>query len=145
MTSLCGVRAEWTSNKARELLKMLVAARGVATSREVLMDVLWPGEYPEVLGNRFSVAVNVIRRALDPQRLLPTQHHVVTEGSSVRLELDHLDIDLERFLALAQGGDEASRAAARHLYRGDAFSADLYSDWAVSIRDHAKRLRDSLD
>lgn len=76
---------------------MLIAARGVASSREVLMDALWPGEEPSVLGNRFSVAVNVIRRALDPERLLSTQHHLVTEGDSVRLELDHAE-DLRRAL-----------------------------------------------
>lgn len=80
--SLCGARAEWTSHKARVLLKMLVAAHGVTTSREVFMEVLWPGEEPAALGNRFSVAINVIRRALDPERQLPTQHHVVTEGDS---------------------------------------------------------------
>lgn len=145
VTSLCGVRAEWTSQKARELLKMLIAARGVATSREVFMDVLWPGEAPEQLGNRFSVAVNVIRRALDPKRSLPTQHFLVTEGDSVRLHTEHLDIDLERFFALAGRHDEPSRSAARRLYRGEAFSADVYSDWAVRVRERAKQLRADLD
>src|SRR5690606_24927548 len=66
VVSLCGRRAQWSSRKARELLKMLVAARGVATSREVFMDALWPDEPPAKLGNRFSVALTVIRRALDP-------------------------------------------------------------------------------
>lgn len=143
--SLCGARADWTSNKARELLKMLVAARGTATARDVFMNVLWPDESPAKLGNRFSVAVNVIRRAFDPNRLLPTQHHLVTEGESVHLNIDNLDIDLERFFALAQPRDEAQIAAAMQLYRGDAFSADVYSDWAVAIRDQAKQLRDSLE
>lgn len=143
--SLCGTRADWTSRKARELLKMLVAARGRAVSREVLMDVLWPGEPPALLGNRFSVAVNVIRRALDPNRLLPTQHHLVTEGDAVRLDIDHLDIDLERFLALAKHDDNASRQAALGLYRGDAFMEDPYADWAVAVRDHAQHVRRSLD
>ncbi|MDO5676176.1 MAG: hypothetical protein Q4G35_01575 [Propionibacteriaceae bacterium] len=149
VVSLCGRRAEWTSRKARELLKMLVAAHGVATSREVFMDVLWPGESPASLGNRFSVAVNVIRRALDPQRLRSTQHHVVTEGDAVRLAVDHLDIDLERFLALARRPDGASRRAATKLYRGAAFSEEPYTDWAVEVRDHAehlhRRLIESMD
>lgn len=143
--SLCGKQAEWTSRKARELLKMLVAARGVATSREVLMEVLWPGKSPALLGNRFSVAINVIRRALDPGRLRPTQHHVVTEGDSVRLELDHLDIDLERFLALARRPDDAGKAAAKTLYRGAAFSEEPYADWAVDVRNYVQRKREQLD
>lgn len=149
VVSLCGKRAEWTSRKARELLKMLVAARGVATSREVFMDVLWPGEPPSSLSNRFSVAVNVIRRALDPEKMRPTQHHVVTEGDAVRLAVDHLDIDLERFLSLARRTDDASIRAASKLYRGAAFSEEPYADWAVEVRDHAeqlhRRLAESMD
>lgn len=142
--SLDGRVAKWSSRKARELLKMLVAARGVATSREVFMEVLWPGEPPEQLGNRFSVAITVIRRAFDPERQLPTQYHLITEGDSVRLDLDTLYVDLERFLALAVRADEASRQAARDLYHGDAFSEEVYSDWPERIRDHARRLRAQL-
>lgn len=142
--ALDGTRAEWNSRKARELLKMLVAARGVATSREVFMDALWPGESSAKLRNRFSVAVNVIRRAFDPDRLLPTQQYLVTEGDSVFLDIENLDIDLERFLTLARRLDDASRNAARKLYRGDAFSDESYADWAVSIRDHARNQRDTL-
>lgn len=143
--SLCGTKAEWTSRKARELLKMLVAARSVPMSREVLMDALWPGEDPAALSNRFSVAVNVIRRALDPQRMRPTQQHVVTEGESIRLDSAQVDIDLERFLLLAQRGDEPSRRAARELYRGDAFAEEPYADWAIEVRDLAAYARRMLD
>ena len=142
--SLCGTRAEWNSRKASELLKILVAARGTPTAREVFMDALWPDEAPSKLANRFSVAVNVIRRALDPDRLLPTQYHLVTEGSSVRLDVQALDIDLERFLTLAARDDDASRSAARALYRGDAFSEEPYADWSVTIRDHASHQRSLL-
>lgn len=144
VVSLEGTPARWTSRKARELLKMLVAARGVATSREVFMDVLWPDEDPGVLGNRFSVAVTVIRRSFDPERRLPTQHHLVTEGDSLRLDLDHLDIDLERFLTLAERSDETSRRAARALYVGEAFSDEPYASWPVLVRNHAARLREEL-
>lgn len=138
VVSVCGVHAEWTSRKARELLKMLVAARGVPTSREVFMEVLWPGVAPSRLGNRFSVAVNVIRRSLDPERILPTQHFLITEGESARLELKNLDIDLERFLTLAKRADADSHQAAYKLYRGAAFAEEPYADWAVTIRDHAQ-------
>lgn len=142
--SLCGVRAEWNSRKARDLAKMLIAARGVATSREVFMEAMWPGVSPAKLGNRFSVAVNVVRRALDPKRLLPTQHHVVTEGDSIRLDIDNLDIDLERFLCLAASNSPEHREAALRLYRGDPFSDEPYSDWAANARSHARVVRDAL-
>ena len=130
-----GVTARWSSRKARELLKMLVAARGASLAREVCMDVLWPGVDPAELGNRFSVALNTIRRAFDPGRSLPRQHHLVVEGDAVRLELANLDVDLERFLALADRTDEASRRAAADLYRGGAFPDEPYAEWALDIRE----------
>lgn len=145
VTSLCGTRAEWTSRKARELCKMLICDRGVARSREQYMDVLWPGESPVSLSNRFSVAVNVVRRALDPQRLMPTQHYVVTDGESIRLNIACLTIDLERFLKLAVRTDQPSREIAKELYYGEAFSDEPYADWSESIRSHAARLRIELD
>ncbi|GAB3597824.1 hypothetical protein CFAEC_11205 [Corynebacterium faecale] len=145
VVSVCGCHAEWTSRKARELLKMLVASRGVPTSREVFMEVLWPGVDPSRLGNRFSVAVNVIRRNLDPDRSLPTQYFLITEGESVRLELKNLDIDLEKFLTLVKRPDPASHQAAQKLYRGAAFTEEPYADWAVTIRDHAHLLWEKLD
>ena len=145
VVSVCGIHAEWTSRKARELLKMLVAARGIPTYREVFMEVLWPGTDPSRLGNRFSVAINVIRRNLDPERSLPTQHFLTTEGESVRLELKNLDIDLEKFLILVKRPDSASRQAAHKLYRGAAFTEEPYADWAVTLRDHAHLLWEKLD
>ena len=135
--SICGRRAQWTSRKARELLKRLVAARGTALSREILMDALWPGEPPTRLGNRFSVAVNVVRRTLDPERITHTQRYVVTEGDSVRLDTDNVDVDLEHFLTLAARADDASRSAALMIYRGEAFSDEPYADWAAGVRDEA--------
>lgn len=144
VVSVCGQEAEWTSRKARELLKMLVAARGSSTSREVFMHYLWPDEDPELLGNRFAVAVNVIRRALDPKRLQPTQHYVQTVGDSVRLNIGNLDIDLERFYALAGSHESEKRQSAARLYTGDLFSDEPYADWAISIRERTRFLRDQL-
>lgn len=145
VVSMCGNRAEWSSRKARDLLKMLIAARGTARSREVYMHALWPDEAPESLANRFSVALNVIRRALDPEKLMPTQHHVVTEGDAVYLATENVNIDLEQFLTTAQQPDDESRRKALALYRGDAFSEDPYSDWANNIREHARRIYERLD
>lgn len=139
-----GTPAEWTSRKARELLKMLVAARGAAVSREVYMEVLWPSVDPDKLSNRFSVAINAIRRALDPQRSQPRQHHLVVDGDAVRLDLANVDVDLERFLALARQPDEASRRRAAELYQEGAFTDEPYADWAVPIREHTHQVWCSL-
>ena len=142
--SLCGKRAKWTSKKARDLLKILVANRGVAMSREVVMDILWPGESPDALWNRFAVAVNVIRRALDPERLKDSQHFVTTQGDSLNLNLENLDIDLENFFALANHNDDLSRVKAASIYLGAPFVEEPYADWAAAVRDQAEYLRATL-
>jgi two-component SAPR family response regulator len=108
------------------------------------MDALWPGESPTRLGNRFSVAINVVRRALDPQRIMPTQRFVATDAESVRLDVDTVDIDIERFLSLAPRDDDVSRTIARRLYRGEAFSEEPYADWALALREEAAYLNHTL-
>jgi DNA-binding SARP family transcriptional activator len=145
-----GVAARWTSRKARVLLKVLVARRGAAVPREQLMDLLWPGEDPEVLANRLSVAVSTVRRALDPARSSAADHFLVSDRDAVRLRLDHLDVDLEAFLAKAGEGlaawrrpdrrDEALMllTAALALHRGEALADEPYADWALALRSEVR-------
>ena len=59
--------AAWQSRKARDLLKLLVARRGHPMTREAAAEAMWPGEDPEPLGNRLSVALSTIRKVLDPR------------------------------------------------------------------------------
>ena len=37
---------DWQSRKARDLLKVLVARKGLPVSREAAAEALWPGEDP---------------------------------------------------------------------------------------------------
>lgn len=133
-----GQRARWTSRKARELLKLLVSTRGVPTSREVFMDVLWPGLHPERLANRFAVAINTIRRAMDPNRNFPPQYFVMVDAESVRLQLDHVSIDVEEFFRLARGTTLQDLRSAANLYLGDVFAEEPYADWATTLRHEAQ-------
>src|SRR5690606_38094416 len=98
VTDLTGSPARWTSRKARELLKILVSRRGAPVSRETLMDLLWPGNDPALLGNRLSVAQSTIRRALDPQRRLPPADLVSTAFDAVWLNHEVVDVDVEQLL-----------------------------------------------
>lgn len=135
-----GELTAWTSRKARDLLKLLVAYRGVATSREVFMDALWPGVPPEKLSNRLSVAVHTVRRALDPQRNYPTTHHLRFEDESLWLVLEHVDVDAEEFIRLVAKHTPQSLERAQRMYSGQAFCEEPYADWAIPLReavDHA--------
>src|SRR6266511_3307976 len=96
--------AAWQSKKARTLLKILVARRGRATTRDYLMEVLWPEEPVEVVIRRLSVALATARAVLDPDKRHPPDHFIVADKDALRLLLENLPVDVERFLALADEG-----------------------------------------
>lgn len=138
-----GSVARWQSRKARQLLKILVARRGVAINRDTLMHLLWPDEAPQQVANRFSVAATTVRRALDPHRRLPSDAYLQTDGTMVRLCVERIDIDLERFLTetarslaalpLTSAGADRLRGALE-LHRGDAFAEEPEESWAEQAR-----------
>jgi DNA-binding SARP family transcriptional activator len=141
--------AAWQSKKARTLLKILVARRGRATTRDYLMEVLWPEEPVEVVTRRLSVALATARAVLDPDKRHPPDHFIVADKDALRLMLENLPVDVERFLALAdeglachrEGRLDAARAAlqaADALYAGDFLEEDRYQDWAGPLREEAR-------
>ena len=138
----------WQSRKARELLKVLAARRGRPVPREELMDLLWPGEAVERLANRLSVALSTVRGVLSQGRALPAGYFVVSNRDSCRLDLDHVEVDIERFLADAAAGLEKAKrgdpeaptllARAESAYTGDFLEENAYDDWAVAVREEAR-------
>jgi DNA-binding SARP family transcriptional activator len=140
---------EWQSRKARDILKILVARRGRAITREQLCEWLWPDEDPGPLLNRLSVALAIVRTVLDPDRVHPADHFVRGDKTAVALDLDHVEVDLERFLAAAnevrRGGaiptsETASRAMAQaeDAYGGDFLAEDPDAPWAIDLREEAR-------
>jgi ATP/maltotriose-dependent transcriptional regulator MalT/DNA-binding SARP family transcriptional activator len=134
---------EWQSKKARDLLKVLVARRGRATPRELLAELLWPGEEPDRVGNRLSVALSITRAVLDPERRQPPDRYLVADKTTVRL--GDLPVDVEEFLAAAAAGLAAGSDAATDLlttaeagYPGDFLEEDPYEDWAAPLREEAR-------
>jgi len=138
----------WQSKKARTLLKILVARRGRATPRDLLMEALWPEEDPARLANRLSVALATARAVLDPDKRHPADQFVTADKDSIRLDLEHVTVDVEEFLRRAHEGLAATRtgptdeaaaalAEAEALYAGDFLEEDSYEDWAA---DHRKEV-----
>ena len=140
--------SDWQSKRARELLKLLVARRGRPATRAHLMEALWPEEEPERVANRLSVALTTIRGVLDPQRRSSVEC-LLSDKDSVALNVDAVDVDLERFLEAAtdglarlrRGEDEAAvplLEAAAAAYAGDFLEENPYEDWAVAAREEAR-------
>jgi DNA-binding SARP family transcriptional activator len=133
--------SEWQSRKARQLLKILVARRGRPVHREQLMEVLWPGESPEGVKNRLAVAASTLRAVLDPGKAHPNDHYVKGDANALQLDLDHVVVDAEEFLAEAETGLRSGGAeleAAEKRYLGDFLVEDLYEEWAQPLREQAR-------
>jgi DNA-binding SARP family transcriptional activator len=142
--------SEWQSQKARDLLKILVARRGATTPRDLLMEALWEEGDPAKLANRLSVALNTVHSVLDPQKAYELNHFVWADKRAVGLDLSRVVIDVEVFLEeaaegleLRAGGSTGARERLEHafaLYRGDFLEGDTYEEWAVSLREEARAL-----
>jgi ATP/maltotriose-dependent transcriptional regulator MalT/DNA-binding SARP family transcriptional activator len=141
--------AAWQSRKARDLLKVLVARRGRPITRDAAAEALWPGEDPEPLGNRLSVALSIIRKVLDPVRRYPPDYYIVADARTIALRLERIDLDLTEFLQvadtaidlMAKGDPDAAEVPlrrARQIYAGDFLEEDLYEEWAVDAREQAR-------
>ncbi|NUW44489.1 BTAD domain-containing putative transcriptional regulator [Nonomuraea rhodomycinica] len=143
-------RSAWQSRKARDLLKILVSRRGGPVGRERLVEILWPGQEDDAVGlKRLNVMVSTLRAVLDPAHERPPDDVVVSDEGALRLELAHVEVDVERFLGLVaaaarldQAGREAEAlerwAAAEAAYGGDFCEEDPYADWAVGLREQAR-------
>jgi DNA-binding SARP family transcriptional activator len=138
---------QWRSRKARDLLKLLVARHGRAMSREAAAELLWPGEPPEPLPNRLSVALSTLRSVLDPARRFDADHFVRADKTS--LGLGALDVDVLSFLHtaregmrhLAAGRPDRARSeltAAEAAYSGAFLPEDPYPQWSAGLRDEAR-------
>lgn len=140
--------SEWRSKKARDLLKILVARRGRAVPREVLMEALWPDEDADKLANRLSVALTTLRTVLDPERRHGLEHFVTGGKSTVGLDLENIRVDVLNFLQqassaleLRSAGSQGANARLREAeasYTGDFLEEDAYEDWSVPLREEAR-------
>ena len=141
---------EWTSRRARSLVKLLALAPRHRLHREHIIDRLWPDMGPEDGANNLHKALYMARRILEPD--LPPRR------ASSYLQLRHdmllleapggLWTDVEAFLAAACAAHEgrtpqAYREALR-LYTGDLMPEDQYEDWAIAYREWLSGLRVTL-
>jgi DNA-binding SARP family transcriptional activator len=112
------------------------------------MDLLWPNEAPDRVANRLSVALSTLRAVLDPDKRAPSGHYVVSTRDACRLDTDHVEVDVETFLAKAAMGMERAAAhepsaievlsQAESAYTGEFLEENAYDDWAVGLREEAR-------
>jgi DNA-binding SARP family transcriptional activator len=113
------------------------------------------GDQPEVGALVERVALATVRAVLDPEKRFAPEWFIAADKSAIGLDLEHVELDVESFLAaaataerLARNGDaagaRASREEAEGLYGGDFLEEDPYEDWAVALREEAQATYISL-
>ena len=65
--------------------------------------MLWPDE-PDRSARRLSVLLSTIRSVLDPDKAFPPDHYVGADHDTVWLVREHVEVDVELFLAEAAEG-----------------------------------------
>jgi len=142
---------DWHSNKARLLLKYLIAQQGRPVSKDIVMEALWPGCEPSLASNNLKTAARALRQTLssadDTGRRFAW---VLCQDGNYRInpEVDlwvdvgqfeyhwHAGRQLERKGKLAEAVKEYE--AAEVLYKGDYLEDDLYEDWTSLRREELK-------
>ncbi len=140
-----GVLVPTLSKKARDLLKILVARRR-PVPREQLMELLWPEADPGRASNRLYVLLSTIRDVLQPEQT--NDGPLVTDGSTIGLDLTRVAVDVEEFLVHADAALQAHRnqqpdataqlLAAAEAYTGGFLEDDPYQDWVTPLAEEVR-------
>lgn len=147
----------WHSRQVRMVFKALAARRGLVTTSEQLIDMLWPGDDPETALRRLYVRVSQLRSLLkgqtdfNPIQSVPGGYLFGYEAAQTRLDDSSIAaplvwVDVDAFEAAADQGRHyleqgdlkpAVKAfeLARQLYRGDYLAEDRYVEWTIAERE----------
>jgi DNA-binding SARP family transcriptional activator len=126
--------------RPKQVLELLLAARGHRVSTDRLADLLWGQDLPQNAAGSLQTFVSVLRRRLaaDGER---ARKLVITEPEAYRFATDLVDLDLDRFDELLErSAHEPTRLARRSLeqalalVRGEVFEDEPYADWAQGLR-----------
>ncbi|MFP5332301.1 MAG: BTAD domain-containing putative transcriptional regulator [Acidimicrobiia bacterium] len=143
--------ADWQSKKARDLFKILITRRGRPLPREQLIEMLWPGDGSDRVGNRLSAALTTVRRALEVGDDSDGDGVVTADRDVLAIDMDQITLDLDIFLRTTAAGiralESGRRAIARRLledamavYAGDFLEEEIYAEWSVDLREEARQL-----
>ncbi len=138
-------------SKARSLLAILLlnSNRVVPTTR--LIELLWGHEPPDTARNSLQVHVSQLRKALG-RRAVDEDLRLLNHESGYVLQIAEDELDLNRFVALADQGREAVATkqhecavqvldAALGLWRGMPFGEFIEQPWAVLEVKRLEELR----
>jgi hypothetical protein len=118
-------RADWRSQKALEVLRFLALAGGRGTSREEVIEAVWPEREPDRGRTLLRTALVEIRRMLEPSR--PRGE----PSAYLAAQADRLMLDAWTDVAEARRLATDDPAGALAMFRGPFFEDDPFVEWAA--------------
>lgn len=126
--------------RPKQVLEILLAARGRRVPVDRIADHLWPDDRPQNVGGSLQTFVSALRRHLTPDRAR-ARALVVTEPEAYRFATDLVELDLDRFDELLErSAREPTRIArasleqALGLVKGEVLEDEPYATWALDLR-----------
>src|SRR3984885_3799913 len=126
--------------RPKQVLEILLAARGHRVGTDRRADLLWPVQRPRNTAGSLQTFVSTLRRHLTHDRAR-SRELIVTEAEAYRFATDSVDFDLDRFDGLVErSAGEPTRVARRTLehalalVRGDLLEDEPYASWAQDLR-----------
>jgi DNA-binding SARP family transcriptional activator len=126
--------------RPKQVLELLLAARGHRVPTDRLTELLWGHEPPQNPVGSLQTFVSVLRRHLASGRDR-ARELVVTEPEAYRFATELIALDLDHFDELLEGSacvpTRAARASleqALGLVRGDVLEDEPYAAWALDLR-----------
>ena len=126
--------------KAKQVLELLLLARGHIVAKDRLADQLWGEALPKRAFAALENHVSVLRHHLDGDGR--GRDLVVTESGGYRLAAERVDLDLDRFDERITAAGKAGTRVARKLLseamqaaaRGELLEDEPYAEWAEEPR-----------
>jgi len=126
--------------KPKELLELLLMARGAPVAKDVLADRLWPDRLPKKVHGTLETYVSGLRKLLFDDREV-ARRVLQTVPSAYQFHLDAMDVDViefDRLLSRADRGGVDSldfRLQAHRLASGDLLEDAPKAAWAEDDRE----------
>jgi DNA-binding SARP family transcriptional activator len=135
--------AEWRGQKPRDLLKILLLARGRFVSKDQLCNWLWPGAEPDAAEVNLRSAISDLRKLLEPELTRGRDSaFILTRREGYAFNLDLAAVDLFEFeQVISSAMTRPSLEAALTQYRGDLLEEDPYAEWTILERERLHEVR----
>lgn len=139
---------QWSGQKPRSLLKLLLTRPGRTFSREEIMDALWPGASPENAERSLRASVSLLRRVLEPDlERGPDSRYILSRrpgylfdgGADCEVDAWVFEDHCKKAEAAWEEGNPGEAVEecriALELVSGEFLAENPYEDWAMEARE----------